>query len=388
VTVSAAESFVPVPDERVGALGMTCVRVQGYGVSLVDGLLRPGDRQLLDAIGDRRALVVTTPTVARLYGAALRRVLAPAGTRVRVAVMHSGEPAKEIETVLDVCAAAQEAGIGRRDVLVAFGGGVCCDVVTLAAGLIRRGVAYLTVPTTLVGQVDAGIGLKGGVNFAGSKNYLGCFHAPEGSLVDLGLLRTLPEVELRCGLAEILKMALVRDPDLFALLGERGEELVRTRFAPDRADAEWVAARAIELMLAELEPNCYEDQTLCRLVDFGHTISPALEERSGHRIRHAQAVAIDMALSCEIATELGWLAPDACATVLHTFRRLGLPLFHPLLTADVVAAGLHGATAHRGGELNLVLPTSVGTARFLVRPEDLPASAVAAALRCLRRRAR
>jgi 2-epi-5-epi-valiolone synthase len=388
VNVSAAESFVPLPDERVGALGMTCMRVQGYDVSLVDGLLRPGDRRLLDAIGTRRALIVTTPTVARLYGDALRAVLAPAGSRVRVMVMGSGEPAKEIATVLDVCAAAQEAGIGRRDLLVAFGGGVCCDVVTLAAGLIRRGVAYLTVPTTLVGQVDAGIGLKGGVNFAGSKNYLGCFHPPEGSLVDLRLLRTLPEIEICCGLAEILKMALVRDSALFSFLRERGERLVRNRFTPDDADAEWVARRAIALMLAELEPNCYEDQTLRRLVDFGHTISPALEERSGHRMRHAQAVAIDMALSCEIATELGFLTEAACATVLATFDRLGLPTVDPLLTADVVAAGLQGAAAHRGGELNLVLPTGIGTATFLVRREDLPGSAVDAALRRLRRRAR
>lgn len=357
---------------------MSCQLEETYSVSLVDDVFDA----LALTIGARRALVVTTPTVDRLYYGRLRAGLADVDAHVHVTA--SGERNKTIDAVLGVCEAAMVHRLGRLDVLVALGGGICCDVVSVSATLIRRGVPYICAPTTLVGQTDAGIGLKGGINFDGRKNFLGCFKPPEGVLVDTSLLRTLPRHELRCGMAEILKMALIRDAHLFHLLRRYGPLLIASAFAEPPEIAYRVVTRAIELMLSELEPNCYENRTLERLVDFGHTFSPVLEERSGHLIHHGEAVAIDMGYSAALATELGLLDEGAFDQVIGILRGLGLGTWSKLLTLDLLEEGLTSAAAHRGGHANLVLLAALGEAVFVRDAAMIPESARRRALARLR----
>lgn len=357
---------------------MQCDLRRGYDVTLTTGLFDPDNRLLHDLIGSRRTLVVTVPAVDALYGAGLRASLD--GLPAAVHVVELSERTKTMTTVLEICAAAQEHGLGRRDVLVAFGGGVCCDVVSVAATLVRRGIPYLCLPTTLVGQVDAGIGLKGGVNLGGSKNYLGCFTPPSGVLVDPALLRTLPAAEVSAGLAEVLKMALVRDAGLFALLREVGPELIRTRFAAPRDVGQEVIGRAITLMLEELSVNSFEDHVLERLVDFGHTFSGRLEELSNYSLRHGEAVAIDMALSCALAVELGMLPAEEFEDVVSVLAGLDLPVHALICTPAVLLDAMRATTVHRDGHLNLVLPTAIGRATFLRHRREVPLAALKAAL--------
>src|SRR5262249_36916414 len=156
-----------------GAFRMCCESRRAYEVSICHSLLLPSASVLPEAIGDRTALLVTTPSVERLYGSAMRSVLR--GTRkVATLVLPAREETKSLELVKTVCHQALCNGLNRRGVLIAFGGGVCLDVVTLSASLTRRGVGHIRVPTTLIGQIDAGIGLKGAVNFAGKKSFVGC----------------------------------------------------------------------------------------------------------------------------------------------------------------------------------------------------------------------
>jgi 3-dehydroquinate synthetase len=349
---------------------MRCEQIRDYIVAISDGL--PDPRTITSRVpAQRRALAVTTPTVDRLHGDSFRRWLAWTGMDAVVEVRPLTEQTKTIEEALAISALAQAHGLGRRDVMVAFGGGLCSDVVSVAASLTRRGVAHITVPTTLVGQVDAGIGLKGGVNFGGKKNYLGCFAPPEISLIDPAYLRTLPERELRCGIAEIVKIALVRDAAFFELLRDEGSGLIASSFQQPPELARRVITRAVELMLEELSPNSYEDRTLQRLVDFGHTFSSTLEEGSSYRLRHGEAVAVDMALSCELAVGLGILDAETCETVLETFEVLGLPVSSPFTTRDVAERGLDVTVAHRGGDLNLVVPSALGKGTFVVDRADV-----------------
>jgi 3-dehydroquinate synthase len=338
---------------------------RSYDVVATHDLLRRAPGELSAAIGARRVLSVTTPTVDALHGRALQRHLRDAGVDADHFVVQLGEAHKTMESVLALCGHAQRAGLGRRDLLLAFGGGVCCDVVGLAASLTRRGLPYICVPTTLLAQVDAAIGLKTGVNFGGRKNYLGSFVPPEAVFVDIGFLRTLPADDLRRGTAEILKIALVRDEELFSLLTERGPELLESHFASPARVADLVIHRSIALMLDELSRNPYEDRGYERLVDFGHTFSPAIEETSLHRVLHGDAVAIDIAVSCMIAIELGLLPEYEWHRILAAYRALGLPLTSVYCTADVLGRGVEAAVAHRGGRLNLVVPTTVGCATFV-----------------------
>ncbi len=166
-------------------------------------------------------------------------------------------------------------------------------------------------------------------------------------------------------MAEILKMALVRDVELFELLESHGRALVESHFALPGPAAEAVVDRAIRLMLEELASNPYEDRSYERLVDFGHTFSGAIEEASAHAVRHGDAVALDMALSCVVALELGLLDERDWGRIRGVYDELGLPLCSPHCTPGVLVAGMDAATAHRGGRLNLVLPAAVGRAVFV-----------------------
>jgi 3-dehydroquinate synthase len=359
---------------------MQCGKSQTYDVLLSYDVLDPGNRAFADAIGTRPALVVTDRTVDALFGNRLHDYLSTVSARVGVHVADLSEHTKTMSTVLEVCAAAQRHGLGRRDPLIAFGGGVCADIVSVAASLIRRGVPYVCLPTTLVGQVDAGIGIKGGVHFGGSKNYLGCFAPPSRVLVDPTFLRTVPADELRAGMAEIVKVALVLDAQLFDRLAVDGAELTGSSFTSPAGGGEVVLVRAIELMLDQLADNGYEDRSFERLVDFGHTFSGRLEEVSGHRLRHGQAVAIDIALTCALGAELDLFSEPDLETVLETLRSLGLPVHTPLCTVETALEAISATVLHRDGALNLVVPTGIGSATFIRTPAEIPRDALMAAL--------
>ena len=346
------------------ALSLASTEAVSFDVCFASNLTHADNKVLQAALAGRRALLVTTPTVARLYG---DRTL-PRHPDLRVAVLALSERTKAIEAVLDVCRLAQELKLDRRSVLVAFGGGVCSDVVGFAASMIRRGITHIRVPTTLVGQIDAGVGLKTGVNFCAGKNYLGSFHPPERVLVDPTFLGTLPARELRQGLAEMVKIALVRDPALFATLEEWGLRLLESRFRDPAAVAEHAIHRSVALMLTELGANPFENRTLERLVDMGHTISPELESASGFMLPHGEAVAVDIALTCALGVELRMLDEEDAQRTMALLERLGLPTDHELLDAALCRRALQSAALHRGGRLNLVVPTAIGSADFVRDP--------------------
>jgi 3-dehydroquinate synthetase len=215
------------------------------------------------------------------------------------------------------------------------------------------------------------------------KNYLGCFHPPESAIIDPIFLRTLPPRYLRCGLAEIIKMALVCDAHLFGLVEQHGSHLVNAGFAEPQQQARQILWRAIEGMLKELESNIYEDQTYKRLVDFGHIFSPLLEVASGYEIAHGEAVAIDMALTCAIASQLGLLTEADRDQIIGAFTTLRLPLFSPLLTEKLCLEALEESQRHRGGAINFVVPTEVGRATFVERVEELSPPLLTAAIHWL-----
>jgi len=342
-----------------------------FDILVEPGLLESKHSDAFSVLDDRHVLVITTPTVDRLYGERMRDLLATRSVDFDYLVLELSEARKTLDYVQQVCASAIYYGIGRKDTLVAFGGGVCSDIVGFAASMIRRGISHIRIPTTLVGQMDAGIGIKGGVNFRSKKNVLGCFHPPAAVLVDPVFLATLAIPSILQGLSEIIKVALVADRYLFEAVGTHGETLVFSRFQqPDDASLE-ILNQSIKLTLAELQQNPFEDQTLERLLDFGHTFSPDLEEESGFVLSHGDAVAIDMALTCTLATELGIMSVEDSGEVISLLQRLGLPIWSRLLSVNLCHSAICHAMVHRGGAVNLVVPTTIGKARFIRSPEQL-----------------
>lgn len=355
-------------------------RNAAYDICLCEGLLKERGGPLADRLMGQSGLVVSTPTVARLYGYALQSQLRRKGIVLPLLVLNCREPTKNLEQVEHVCEAAWRNNVDRTSILVALGGGVCMDVVSFAASMIRRGIRTIRVPTTLIGQVDAAIGIKGGVNFLGKKSALGCFYAPSAVFVDPTFLRTLPEEHLRAGFSEILKIALVRDRALYELMERAAIQLIETRFEDPVPAGRRILWKAIVGMVEELEGNIYEDQTYRRLVDFGHTFSPLLEARSGYQLSHGEAVAVDMALSITLSFRLGLMSRLSRDRILTLISDLGLPVHSPLLNEALVRESLSAARAHRGGRVNLALPVEIGSATFMENADLLKPAIVKAAL--------
>jgi len=341
---------------------------EAYPVLIERGLFRMHAAFGAELFSGRRVLLFATPTAHSIHGALVENFLADHAEHVTVEVISVEEADKSVETVLKLCASARRAGLGRRDLMVALGGGVLSDQVRLAAALIRRGIGHVCIPTTLIGQIDAAIGIKAGVNFEGAKSYLGTFHPPAAVLVDPDFLATLPQRHVRSGMAEILKVALTLDAELFNLLETQGIGLLCSRFTDPPVIADHVLARSISLCLEELGRDLFERGSLTRLLDFGHTFSPIIESRHRFAIEHGEAVAIDMCVSSAIAVELGLLAPAQLNRIVSLVRAWGLPCDDPFLNLPLLTEAIEAAIRHRDGAVNLVVPTAIGAATFIDRP--------------------
>jgi 3-dehydroquinate synthetase/nucleoside-diphosphate-sugar epimerase len=346
-------------------------RLHQYEIRMVESLLTEGFGALMNQIAERQVMVVCTPTVARLYGKRLYHALRRERADVAFLMLRCSEASKTVNRVVTVCRAAERAGLERRAVLIGVGGGVVTDIVTMAASWMRRGIEHVRVPTTLIGQVDASVGIKGGVNLGAKKSYIGVFYPPSAVLIDTDFLKSLPTQYIRFGLSEIIKIALVRDPQLLDLVEQHGDDFVFS--SQDAPFGELVWRSAIG-MVEELQNNLYEDRSYERLVDFGHTFSPALESASGYTMHHGEAVAIDMALSAALAVEYGVLEWAVFKRIVALLVRVGLPTSSPLLTVERCENSLIEAARHRGGCVNLVVPTAAGRAAFLRHRTEIPKS--------------
>jgi 3-dehydroquinate synthase len=301
--------------------------------------------------------------------------------QARLLVMPSGEARKNVAASLHIAEMIDEFTIDRRgEPIIVMGGGTLMDAVGLTASIYRRGTPYVKIPTTLVGLVDAGIGIKTGINHNGHKNRLGTYHPPTQVLLDPGFLRTLPSSQISCGLAEIAKIGLICDASLWTLLSQNAEALLATTLGTTDPDltmlGEQVIARAVHGMLNELHTNLWE-QNLQRLVDFGHTFSPVLEMEIGPDLPHGEAVALDMAISSVISACRGMLPQAELTSVLAALSVMKLPLWHPACTLPLLKRGLEEATRHRGGCQHFPVPLRPGLAAVL---EDVTAAELARAI--------
>lgn len=359
-----------------------------YVVQFYDGLFSHANTVLLRAgIGQtpacQRRLVVVDERVLDLYGWEIESYFRANRVQFRVLPLPSTEPEKTMQNVYRIARALDEFGVNRRsDPLIAIGGGVLMDVAGFAASLYRRGLPYVRVPTTLMGLIDAGIGVKTGINFEAHKNRLGAYFSPQHTYLDTHFLRTLDDRHMANGIAEIIKIALIKDERLFQLLEQNVDRLIADRFSGRDAYRD-ILTRATVGMLDELAGNLWED-CLERVVDYGHTFSPRLEMVALPELLHGEAVAIDMALSLVIARGRGLITPRELFRALGLMEAYGLPIHHPYCTQELLMKGLAESTSHRDGLQRTPLTHGIGNAVFV---NDLTADEIASATRLLAARA-
>lgn len=337
------------------------------------------DNSLLSGLlGTKKCFFVISPTVFEIYGEKITAYMAAnlPSDQYMLTVSPSTEINKTMDSVLAICAQAKQFNIDRDGCFVAIGGGIILDMVGFAASMYRRGTKYIKIPTTLVGQVDVAVGVKTGVNFNQSKNMLGTYYPAYATINDKQFLDTLPYRELRCGLAEVIKMGLVCDAKIFTDI----ENYFEHQHVTDLRGIDYqVHILAMQKMIEELQPNLLELE-LERLVDFGHTFSMRFETHTDHRHLHGEAVAMDMALSCCISQLKGHMAEEECQRAIRLMQRIGLPIFDPnCCTVDMLLASVDDVSLHRNA-VNLVLPTKIGQGCFVKAKSELPVSLLQAAL--------
>jgi 3-dehydroquinate synthetase len=319
----------------------------------------------LAAIVDGRPTVaVVSPTVRFHFGAQLEAAMKRFDCDLDFISLPGGEAHKNQSTVTGLLEELHHRGLSRDGVLVGIGGGVLLDVVGFTASQYRRGISHIKIGTTLLAQVDAAVGLKCGVNVGTAKNLAGAFWPPEAVLTDGNFLQTLPARDIRCGLAEMVKLGLATDATYFNQLEtQAGVLLDPARRLSDIAST--LVDTAIRGMVNELNNNPFEDN-LRRRVDTGHTISPYIEASTGYDVRHGEAVSIDLAYFGVVSELLGAISTSDLERLLSLLQGLGLPIFHTAL-ADFRAIGdaLDAAAAHRGRMLRLPLATAIGRTDFL-----------------------
>ncbi|KAJ1324255.1 2-epi-5-epi-valiolone synthase [Microdochium nivale] len=363
-----------------------------YHVSSVSELFAHDNRVLIDGYcqpslpeeSKRKVLMVVEANLGTRTLGAVRSYFerhADSVASFRLLSSHASGMDKDMVSVQRVLDAAISMDMSMTDLLVVVGGGTLMDIVGFAAAMYRGGTPYLRIPTTLVGMIDAGVGVKVGVNFGSHKNFIGRYYAPVACLNDAAtFLPSLPPREYACGLAEALKMACIKSPRLFGLIESYQQTLELNAYTHE------VVLLAIRTMLEELQPNIYE-HSLIRLVDFGHEFGHIIESLALFQIPHGECVAIGMAISSYLAHLTGSLARRELERILDCITSLGLPIWTlesnccdaSVLWDRISAEGIE----HKDGMLHLAIPVIIGQGGFLDEITDIDASMLARAMQGL-----
>ncbi len=322
-----------------------------YAITIQRGLLAS-----FDAGDYAGCAVVTNTTLAPLYGEALASRLPDAA----LITMPDGEPYKTLDTVAKLYAEFVKAGLDRGSTVIALGGGVVGDTAGFAAATYMRGVRLVQIPTSLLAMVDLSVGGKVGVDLPQGKNLVGAFKQPDAVLIDPDVLQTLPERERRCGMAEAVKHGFLADPSLL-----------------DPLDDETLIARAIQVKVDIVERDPYE-QNVRAYLNLGHTFAHAVEQVSGYRWLHGEAVGVGLVAAARLSKALGlW---DDEGLVESVVQQVGLPTRLGALDPEALYEAMSTDKKWQGGHSRFVLLEGMGKPTIV---RDLPAARVVEVLESL-----
>ncbi|MBL8276854.1 MAG: 3-dehydroquinate synthase [Pelomonas sp.] len=311
------------------------------------------------------AVIVTNDTVAPLYAERLRAQLAAAYARVDLVVLPDGEQHKDWASLNRICDHLLGQALDRKTVLYALGGGVIGDMTGFAAAIYMRGVPFVQVPTTLLAQVDSSVGGKTAINHPLGKNMLGAFYQPERVIADLDTLDTLPDRELRAGLAEVIKYGPIADAGFLCWIEDNLDALL----ARDKAVLGYAVRRSCEIK-ADVVGQDEREQGLRAILNFGHTIGHAIESGLGYgEWLHGEAVACGMVLAADLSHRMGLMPADFVQRLRRLIERAGLPTVPPRLGADRYLQLMRVDKKAESGAIRFVLIESLGRAGLHAVPD-------------------
>jgi len=295
---------------------------RSYEILVGETLLAKAGQHIAEVIQRPKVVLISDETVAALHMVALEKSLRDAEIAVDTVVVPAGEQTKSLRELEALTDRLLQIPIERSDTLIALGGGVVGDLVGFAAAITLRGIDFVQVPTTLLAQVDSSVGGKTGINTKWGKNLIGAFHQPRLVLADTEVLETLPRRELLAGYAEVVKYALIGDPEFFAWLEGHAAHLVEGDPAALQ-HAVLTSCQAKAKIVAEDE----RESGKRALLNLGHTFAHALEAETGYgsELLHGEAVAIGQVLAFELSAQLGLCPAEDAARVRRHFATVELP---------------------------------------------------------------
>jgi shikimate kinase / 3-dehydroquinate synthase len=375
--LDAVEAAVAEP--RSGATKLLDAETKIGRYVLGEGIAAAETGEALRRLGARRAVLVSEPGAWAVAGSGIGEALATDGWPVEHILLPQGEDAKRLAVVEEAARDLARLHVERSEPIVAIGGGALGDAAGFVAATYLRGIPVIHVPTTLVAQVDSSIGGKTGVDLPEGKNLVGAFHQPEAIVIDVALLATLPERDRRAALGEAVKMAILGDERLFALLERDGDAIARGEpSAFERGSLAELVERTgwakVEIVSADERERAATGGRIT--LNLGHSLGHAVEAAAGYRdLRHGEAVAYGLRAACAIGEGVGATPADRARRIRDLLDRLGLataPLPYPL---ETVLDHLAADKKHAEGRLRWVLPTEGGVE---VR-DDVPLETVEAA---------
>ncbi len=349
----------------------------GLGQRAYDVLIGPG---LIDGAGalvspllrKQRVAVVTDANVGDYHGERLAWALEKAGIAVDTIVMPAGEATKSFEGLADLSARLLALKLDRGDLIVAFGGGVVGDLAGFAAAIYKRGIGFIQVPTTLLAQVDSSVGGKTAIDTPQGKNLIGAFHQPRLVLADLDVLATLPDREMACGYAEVVKYGLLGDAGFFEWLEVNGAKVLER----ENAALAYAVAHSVR-MKAEIVAEDEHETGRRALLNLGHTFGHALEAETGFgdEFKHGEAVAAGCVLALAFSAQLGLCPQEDASRAAAVLKAAHLPttlsdLPRQGMSADALIDHMAQDKKADGGKLTFILSRSIGDA-FVARDVDV-----------------
>ncbi|MDV4155262.1 3-dehydroquinate synthase [Rhizobium brockwellii] len=353
---------------------------RAYDILIGPGLIARAGAEIASRLKGRKAAIITDENVAPLYLKALVASLDEAGIASAEVVLPAGEKTKSFEHLITACDKVLEARVERNDYVIALGGGVIGDLSGFAAGIVRRGVRFVQVPTSLLSQVDSSVGGKTGINSRHGKNLIGVFHQPDLVLADTDVLNSLSAREFRAGYAEVTKYGLIDKPDFFAWLEANWKAVFTGGSARIEAIAASCQAKA-DVVVADERENGQR-----ALLNLGHTFGHALEAATAYdssRLVHGEGVSIGMVLAHEFSARMNLASPDDARRVERHLKEVGLPtrmsdIPGELPPAETLMDAIAQDKKVKSGKLTFILTRGIGQS-FVA--DDVPASEVISFLR-------
>lgn len=347
---------------------------RSYEIVIGERLLAKTGNLLLPLLKDRFVIIVTDETVARLYLHRLTNALEEQQIRCRTFIVKPGEASKSLGSFCELIEQLLEQQPDRNTTLLALGGGVVGDLTGFAASVLLRGVPFVQLPTTLLAQVDSSVGGKTGINSRFGKNLIGSFYQPALVLSDTATLTTLPKRQLLAGYAEILKYALINNPDFFNWLETHAQDLLAGDMAlMQQAIVTSCRAKAAIVCADEKEAG------MRALLNFGHTFAHALETETGYsdELLHGEAVAIGMILACKLSVAMKLCPQEALDRVLAHYQKTSLAAsprnIRPQWDVGALMDHFRHDKKSQGGKLTFVLTRGIGKA---IITQDIDESAL------------